>query len=60
MVIANATSTTTGGQTYNISKPSSKNIIICFKEKPENGISYSAKFIHESLSDKYGITKQSQ
>jgi len=54
----NATSTTTGGQTYNISKPSSSNTIVCFKEKPESGFSYSAKFIYKSITEKYGINEQ--
>jgi len=32
-----ATTTTYGGQTYIISKPSATNTILCFKEKPETG-----------------------
>lgn len=51
----NATSITTGGQTYNISKPSSSNTIVCFKEKPSMGFSYNANFIHKSLTEKYDI-----
>jgi hypothetical protein len=54
----NATSTTTGGQTYNISKPSSSNTIICYKEKPSAGFSYNANFIYKSLAEKYGINDQ--
>ena len=54
----NATSTTTGGQTYNISKPSSSNTIVCFKEKPSSGFSYSSNFIYKSLTEKYGINEQ--
>ena len=54
----NATSTTTGGQTYVVSKPSSSNTIVCFKEKPAADFSYNAKFIYKSLSEKYGITKE--
>lgn len=46
--------TTTGGQTYNISKPSSKNTIVCFKEKP-NDFSYNANFLISSLKKKYNI-----
>jgi hypothetical protein len=53
-----ATSTATGGQTYNISKPSESNTIICFKEKPKSGFSYNANFIFKSLTEKYGIGKQ--
>lgn len=52
-----ATTTTTGGQTYNISKPSSSNTIVCFKEKPEEGFSYNAEFIYKSITQKYGIKK---
>lgn len=51
----NATTITSGGQTYNISKPSSSNTIVCFKEKPANVFSYSAEFICKSISQKYGI-----
>lgn len=52
-----ATSTTTGGQTYTISKPRTSNTIVCFQEKPENGFSYNADFIYKSLTEKYGIKK---
>lgn len=51
----NATTTTYGGQTYNISKPSSSNTIVCFKEKPENVFSYNAEFIYKNITQKYGI-----
>jgi len=51
----NATTTTTGGQTYNISKPSSSNTIVCFKEKPTNGFSYNAEFIFKNITKKYAI-----
>ena len=42
----NATTTTYGGQTYNISKPSSSNTIVCFKEKPSSIFTYNAEFIY--------------
>lgn len=49
-------STITGGQTYHYSKPRQTNTIICFKERPiADGIIYNAQFIHDSLSQKYGI-----
>ena len=51
-----ATTTTTGGQTYNISKPSSSNTIVCFKKKPETVFTYNAKFIYKNIRKKYGIT----
>jgi len=44
---------TTGGQTYNMSKPSNSNTIVLFKDKPSNGISYNAKFLYDSLGKKY-------
>lgn len=50
-----ATTTQYGGQTYNISKPSTSNTIICFKEKPGSGISYNAEFIYNSIRQKYDI-----
>jgi hypothetical protein len=53
-VYGNATTNRYGGQTYNIRKPSSKNTIVCFKEKPSNQtVVYEAKFIIESLHQKY-------
>lgn len=50
-----ATTTTTGGQTYNISKPSSSNTIVCFKEKPDSVFTYDADFIYKNIRQKYGI-----
>jgi len=50
-----ATTTTYGGQTYVISKPSAHNTIVGFKEKP-TGFSYESSFIVRSLKAKYGIT----
>lgn len=48
--------TTTGGQSFIIKKPSSTNTIVCFNGKPENGMfAYDAKFIYDSLSAKYGV-----
>ena len=58
---ANAYGTVTtkvsGGQTYNISKPSSSNTIVCFKEKPITGFSYNAEFIFKNISTKYDISE---
>lgn len=52
----NATTTSYGGETYNISKPSSSNTIVCFTEKPQGkGLIYNAKFIMKSIKSKYGI-----
>lgn len=50
-----ATTTVSGGQTYNISKPSSSNTIVCFKEKPATGFSYNAEFIFKNITKKYDI-----
>ncbi|WP_394497045.1 CC0125/CC1285 family lipoprotein [Shewanella sp. ENK2] len=50
-----ATTTVSGGQTYNISKPSSSNTIVCFNEKPTTGFSYNAEFIFKSITKKYDI-----
>lgn len=53
-VYGNARSHTSGGQTFNIRKPSAKNTIVCFKEKPVNQpIVYEAQFIVDSLRKKY-------
>ena len=49
--------TTTGGQTYLMSKPGASNTIVCFEEKPNTGFSYSAEFIHKSITQKYRIKK---
>jgi len=54
-----ATTTTTGGQTYRLAKPSSTNTIVCFEEKPETGFAYNARMTVESISEKYGIEKPS-
>ena len=51
-----ATTTKKGGQTYNISRPSTSNTIVCFKEKPETIFTYNASFIHKSIKAKYRIT----
>ena len=53
---ASATTTTTGGQTYNISKPRTTNTIYLLKTKPEDGaFAYNAEFIRRSLREKYRI-----
>ena len=51
----NSTTTTYGGHTYNISKPSTSNTIVCFKQKPENVFSYNAEIIYRNLMQKYDI-----
>ena len=44
-----------GGQTINVSKPSSSNEIICFKDKPD-GFFYEAAYVVSSIKEKYNIT----
>ena len=58
MTFGNATTTTYGGDSYTMSKPSNSNTIVCFKEKPEGtGIAYSAKFVTDSIRTKYKLNK---
>lgn len=49
-----ATTTTSGGQTYIFTKPSTTNTVLAFKNKPD-GFSYNAEFIIKSLKTKYKI-----
>lgn len=51
----NAYTTNYGGQTYNISKPSTSNTILLHKTKPTRGISYEAEFVVKSIKTKYDI-----
>lgn len=53
----NATTYTTGGDTDSVSKPSSSNIVVMFKGKPDvQGMVYDAKFICQSIGQKYQAT----
>jgi hypothetical protein len=50
-----ARTTTYGGQTFLISKPSTTNTIMCFNGKPDlQAIVYDAKFVCNSLGQKHG------
>ena len=49
-----ATTTVSGGQTYNIYKPRTSNTIVCFTEKPQ-GFAYNAEFLAKSLKQKHEI-----
>ena len=49
-----ATTTTYGGQTYLISRPTASNTIVGFKERPD-GFAYNAPMIIKSLKAKYGL-----
>lgn len=54
---ANAQSITYGGDTYIISKPTTTDTIVCFKEKPDiQGLVYNAEFLIRSLKEEYGIS----
>ena len=43
-----------GGDTFVIVKPSTRNTIVCFKDKPE-GFAYNAETISVSIREKYGV-----
>jgi hypothetical protein len=51
--------TTYGGDTIVISKPSATNTIVLLKERNEiKGVTYDAQFLYSSLSQKYGVGKK--
>ncbi len=52
---ARTKSTTTGGETYYISKPRSLNTIVCFRKKPEGVLSYDAALIASQIAGQYGL-----
>ena len=47
------------GKTYarsrNISKPRANNMIVCFKEKPTEGLAFNAQFVYDSIKAKYNL-----
>lgn len=48
--------TSSGGETFEYSKPTTSNTIVCYKERPDNDvIVYDAKFLVNSLKSKYEI-----
>lgn len=56
-VYGNATTRSYGGQTVFVSKPSTTNTVVMFKGKPDvQGMVYDAKFICQSLGQKYEVT----
>lgn len=58
-VYGNARTTNYGGDTMHISKPSTTNTIVCYREKPVvDGIVYSADFIINSIRSKYPKEQQ--
>lgn len=52
-----ATTTITGGETYIFNKPSTRNMIKCFKEKPEGipTIVYDAEQIKTNIKNRYRV-----
>jgi len=55
-VHGSSTTTSYGGQTFTISKPTANNTILCYKEKPDiNGLVFDAEFIIRSIRAKYGL-----
>lgn len=52
-----ATTTTYGGHSYLVSKPSTTNTVVMYKNKPEtNTIIYDAAFLCRSLGTKFEVT----
>jgi hypothetical protein len=49
-----STSTTTGGQTYSITKPGTTNTILCYREKPD-GFSFETALLISNIRAKYGL-----
>lgn len=51
-----ATSTTTGGQVYNIRKPRVIFVILCFKDKPNvSATIFNASYVKKSIKSKYDL-----
>jgi len=50
-----AKTTQVGGYTYNVSKPSSTNTIVCYNKKPLNTVSYNATIVEREIKSKYKI-----
>lgn len=57
-IYGTASSTTSGGQSYFISKPSRSAIAVCFDVKPEGIFSFSSRYVYDSLTSRYGIKKK--
>jgi len=56
-VNSNVRTTTSGGNTQIVGRPSTTNTIICFNGRPDNGVFvYDANFLYSSLSAKYKPT----
>lgn len=56
-IYGTARTTTYGGQTFVISKPSTTNTIMCFSGKPDiQGVVFDARLLCDSLGQKHGVT----
>lgn len=56
---ASATSTTYGGQVYNIKKPRITIVILCFEKRPDlEATVFNAEYIRESIESKYKSVKK--
>lgn len=55
-IYGTATTTTTGGGVYFISKPSAENLVVMFSEKPDGAMVFDAAFVCESIGPKYKAT----
>jgi hypothetical protein len=52
-----ANTTTYGGQTYLVSKPSTTNTVVMFKDRPQvNGVVYDANFLCNTLGSKLTVS----
>jgi hypothetical protein len=56
-----AQSTTNGGETYLMSKPTDSNTIVGFKERPSGqNMVYESRFVISSIRSKYGMKPEGQ
>lgn len=56
VITGQATTTTYGGQTFVVSRPRTKNMILCFHGKPENApLALNARFVYDSITAKYNF-----
>lgn len=56
-IFGSSTTRTTGGQTTVYSRPSTRNTIVMFRERPEiSAIVYSADFVRTSIRNKYRMS----
>jgi hypothetical protein len=54
----NSTTYFTGGDTYNIRKPKTSNVIVMMNEKPKEGLVLDAAFLDKTLRAKYKLVKE--